>query len=372
MIEANVVLRCSGDVRIVDISPTLRALSVLSERLDSNKTVADVIASWLIGNKFDRKSMYNTLDTLRKISNESLRIEESGFQRLINISNILEKKYNVSKIVFDEFKRVIVNYEAYGYNSINSLVEDFFMFVDRKSPNISLALPYTYRAYIDIEILSRIQPSTNIIYDVDKLSIFFKNLLEVHAMSSKVDKSKILNEYNMVNVKFKVPRAVVNLVAESIERNSFIEPVIDRAAILYAISTFYSSRSTRKKACLFLIYLISWLYQNIYEPFDKDKIDIAISIIRDVLLEPFKKRLPSKNVEKFLEYVHQYLNVDNFLKNSLRFGFLRSVCGIYVVDLEVVNHIVKTMKDEQFNRVISSYNVSTDLKYLSVELQLQV
>jgi len=97
-----------------------------------------------------------------------------------------------------------------------------------------------------------------------------------------------------------------------------------------------------------------------------------MNIIRNILLEPFKKRVSDKNVERFLEYVHQYLNVDDFLKNSIRFGFLRSVGGIYVVDLEVVNHIIKTMRDEQFNRVISSYNVSTDLKYLSVELQLQV
>jgi len=200
VIEANVVLRYGGDVRLVDISPTFRALNVLSERLDSNRTVAEVIASWLSSNEFDRRSMYSTLDYLRKIGNESLKVEGSGFQKLINISNILEKKYKISKIVFDEFERVIVNYEAYGYNSINSLVEDFFIFVDRKSPNISLALPHTYRAYIDIEILSRIQPSTNIVYDVDKLSIFFKNLLEVHARSSKVDRSKILNEYNMVRL----------------------------------------------------------------------------------------------------------------------------------------------------------------------------
>ncbi len=366
VIEANIVLRLEGERTLGEISPTIRALELLKHSMNE-ASVLSVIMKWL--NKHIRQSMSedNVIKRLEEAKSKNIELKGKGFDKLLNVIRYLHK-LNVNRIVVDEFERLIVSYDVYGYNTPRDLLEDFFVFADRKDPSVAIAIPHTLRSMLDLETLSRIQPIVYITYEPKDLIVFFKNFVNIYSKADE-DAKRILEEFSEVSIGFKVPRAVVNIASEAVERGSLREIVLDRLSALYIIANSYPTRSIRKRACLFLLYCYAWFYQNIYEPIEDHKLR-SVMLMMHNLYDHLRDKV--KISERFEKYLRDLMDEHALLECARDTKLVERVGNTYLLSVDSVSNLIRAISDERFSTMIlTSANIKFELKSLSIEMQLQ-
>ena len=370
VLEAYAVLRLNGELKLGDISPTLASLNILKSRTVDGKSVGELIVKWLteIDSSIGSVQVSELVNRLTKLRDVSVSVTNKGLERLLELARILQNNNDIRHIVFDEFERLVANPTAYGYNTRGDLLEDLFMFADRKEPSIALSIPHTLRGMLDLEIIARLQPMIQIIYEEDELWDLFEKFTMIRAEPELVE--KLVEELRELGLSFKVPRAVVTLASEAIRAKSLIELALERTKFLCLASYNYPTRSARRRALLAIFYTYVWLRQDAYSPVDEERIRAAKGRICSLLLSALKDLKITGKVADYVKEICDTLKPKDILAEARRLGVLERVGTIYILSLNAVTNLVSAITGQLADIASRNYGIRFEPKSLLVELQL--
>ncbi|BEP17752.1 hypothetical protein PYJP_11040 [Pyrofollis japonicus] len=372
VIEAYSVLRSRREQSFSSFSPTLEVLGILNESINNGEKVGHAITRWLESIGDGAKLKLNDLyDIFRRFMDVKISISGEGFEKLLNLIDILEEKLHIAHIVVDEFERLIVNPNVYGYRTRGELFEDFFMFVDRKRPNVGLSIPHTLRSMLDLETIARMQPMTQIIYEEKELLALFERFARVRAPSHLVE--KLINELKELGIYFKVPRAVVSLVNEALERKDLREIASERIKFLCLVAYNFRTKSFRKRSLLCLFYAYAWLRQDIFDPISEEKLSNMLksvcSLVHDAISGKILRSLHNKFYESLIE-VCGAMDPRSILRIARNYNILERLGSVYVLSPQAIDNLLSSIQGELADILTKSYEIRFEPRSLLVELQL--
>jgi len=373
VLEAYAILRSGGEVHLREVSPTLAALPILLQEIDGARVI-DLIAEWLsrIDSELELSRLNDVIEIFRRLSSMRVRIPSGRIEKILEIANYLTNRVpeeiRVEHIVIDEFERLIANPSTYGYSTMQDLLEDVFMFADRKSSTIALSIPHTLRAMLDLETVARLEPMTQIVYEEQELIEFFSRFVSARRPDLASDLITYLRE---LGISFRVPRAVVVLATEAMNFGRLDEVIRDRVKFLCLVAYTYPTRSLRRRALLALLYVYSWLRQDSYAPVDYQSLSLVKERICSLATEGFRELNAQSRIIDYLKAVCREYDAKRIISEAYRQQLLERIGSLYVLSPNVVDHLRDFItKPRLLEMAIRSYHIRFEPKTLLIEMQL--
>ena len=350
VIDANRVLRHRGArVQLGEISEYARVVSLL------DRECIERITSWagsvVGGGGSGATASYSG----------SVEVPEGrGFKPLIGVLEELIDRYSL--VIVDEFERIALNPEYYGFGSSTELREEFFNLVDSKPERVGLTIPPSIWVLIDIETSARLQPILNISTLVDPRAMLelARRYLAVHAGEENAD---IVYKLVGLKVRIRVPRTAIVLAYEALTRG--VERLVeDRLRVLSLIAALHPRlRSQTSKIILAVLYTTVWLEQHAYSMFSLERIGDAISLMKkheQVLRELFDPI--------HLHRVTREMSAGEVASRAVRLKLLQKLGEWYTLSQRAINHLREVLGSKEGRLRLSE--IYPYVEELAVELQV--
>jgi len=288
-------------IRMSDISPSLvQTMNNISD--DTLLTVIKWFSKYVPSNmrriSLETMQKYEVEEVIRKFREEfqkllNQQISLKKTASLVQIINDIKNRLDLEFLMLDEFERIRVSYEFFGYESLSAVLEEIFRIADEKSTGVSLFLPLTIHNILDIETKSRLEPMYTLNMSIDEGAEFAENFAKFYSNFKFNDRKKFeefMNYFNEYKISYRVPRLLVAMVAEAIE-TSYEELIKSRLAIAYILSEKLIRREPdpyirARRILLRTILLTSmWLEQSFICEISSDLINRTYRVLSSYLLE---------------------------------------------------------------------------------------
>ncbi|WP_338248319.1 hypothetical protein [Pyrodictium abyssi] len=360
VIAAYRLLRATGKRELRDLAPSfVEAVNVLRE---TGACKPEILVKWVAetaGLELQRDPREILNGMLKDVAGRSFTIEGKGSEKIISIVEEHLKDYSL--VVLDEFERVIERPDLYGYKGVDDMVEDFFYLADAKPAKLSFTIPTTLWGYFDIQIVSRLQPSMQLLAKPEDMLAFLRNLLRLEGLEASW-----AEEIRSLGVQLRNPRAVVGLLLTAQSLGSMMYAITERLAILAYGALSYPRRiSPKTRASLLAVYTAAWINQNAYAPLRRDYIERAKSVISGK--EAVKARIKEIIGSKVLAELETMSTAD-MVERLRKVGLLRTAGDLYMLTEKAINNLRDIARGEAAKSVSASLRLDPQL--LEVELNL--
>lgn len=360
VIAAYRVLRAESNYELKYLAPSFfDAINILKEYKKCN---LDTFIRWIVettGTEL-RVDPKDVLDYMAKdLTKEKLKIEGKGFEKIISLIENNLKEYSL--VVLDEFERIVERPDLYGYKGVDDIVEDFFYIADAKPTKLSFAIPTSLWSYFDIQIISRLQPSMQLLAKPEDMLTFLRNLLRIEEL-----RVTWAEDIRKVGVQLRNPRAVIGLLLTAKSLGNMMSAIAERLVILaYSALSYPRPVKLKTRASLLVAYTTAWILQNIYAPFRRNDIERAKYVI--ISEKDVKVRLSEALGNKALEEL-ETMDTTSIIERLRKRNLLRTAGGFYILTDKAINHLREMIRGEHAKSMAA--NLKLDPQLLEVELNL--